>query len=442
MKSRIHFQVVLIGLLLASILFQESVFLGNFQNTPEFIENWRADLEQFVSSYTRVFPDPFVEISETDFNAAVEQLNDAIPNLTAPEITVEFMKLVALVEDGHTWLLPHQDATGYSMLPLRVYHFSDGLFVTNADQNYQDMAGGEVIRIGNTDIETVTEALTPLVSRDNGMTVLERIPEYYLFPELLQTLGFIEDPNQVDWTLQFEDGHTEIFSISSISTDDYFDWIEPAPTNSNFFPTSLPQLEAPLYLTRLKENFWMEHLEEPNVLYIQYNAVVDRSVSDSGAQTMIQFSTRLREFLDDHLDTPVVVDLRHNLGGNINTFVRFLNLLNSHQVFDEPEKLFVILGRRTFSAAVIFTDELRASADVILVGEPTGGGLNFAADAQQRRLTNSRLVISISTRPFSTIRDDNLPWHAPDIPINLSSSDFFNGHDPALEAVFDRLRSM
>ncbi len=442
MKSRIYLKVLLVGLILFTGLVQENVFLGNFQNPPEFIENWRADLTQFVSNYTSVFPDPFGEISEADFNAAVERLHDAIPTLSTNEITVEFMKLVALVEDGHTWLLPHQDATGYSMLPLRVYHFSDGLFVTDADENYRDMIGGEVIRIGNTDIETVTSALNPLVSRDNAMTVLERITEYYLFPELLKTLGFIEDAEQVSWTLQFDDGRTETFSISSISADDYFDWIEPAPTNSNFFPTSLPQRETPLYLTRLKENFWMEHLEAPNVLYIQYNAVVDRTVSESGSETMLQFSTRLREFLNGHLQTPVVVDLRHNLGGNVNTFVRFLNILNSHQAFDEPEKLYLILGRRTFSAAVIFTDELRASTDVILVGEPSGGGLNFSADAQQRRLTNSRLIISVSTRPFRTIRDDDLPWHAPDIPINLSSSDFFNEHDPSLEAVFEHLRSM
>lgn len=441
MKSRTFLQVILIGLLLAGVLFQESIFLGNFQNDSEFIENWRADLDQFVSSYTTVFPEPFTNITQADFEAAVAQLHDAVPNLSSDELVVEFMKLVALVEDGHTWLLPHQDATGYTMLPLRVYHFSDGLFVTDADESYQDMIGGKVVRIGNAAIETITELLTPLVSRDNDMTVLERITQYYLFPELMQTLGFVEDASAVEWTLEFENGNTESFSVSSISADEYFDWIEPAPTNSNFFPTSLPQRETPLYLTRLKENFWMEHLEEPNVLYIQYNAVQDRSISVSGSETMLQFSTRLRGFLNDHLQTPMVVDLRHNLGGNINTFVRLLNVLTTHAAFDEPEKLFLIVGRRTFSAAVIFTDELRAASDVILVGEPSGGGLNFFADAQQRRLSNSRLVVSISTRPFMTIREDDLPWHAPDIDVALSSSDYFSGNDPAMAAIFDHLDS-
>jgi len=428
--------------MLTGALFQENVFLGNFQNDPEFVENWREDLARFASNYVTTFPEPFAKMSQEEFEASIDRLHNNIPSLSSQQIIVEFMKLVASIEDGHTWLLPQQAATGYRMLPLRVYHFSDGLFVTDADSGFQSMIGGKVIRIGDTGIEEITTALTPLVSHDNEMTILDRIAEYYLFPELLQALGFVENADQVSWTIQKMDGSTETFLISPISPDEYLDWIEPTPANPAIYPTPLPQREDALYLQRLKENFWMTHLEEPDVLYIQYNGIASTSVSESGTRTTVRlFSNRLGEFLDEHLETPVIVDIRHTFGGLGGASTSLLNVLTTHEAFNQPEKLFLILGRRTFSAAVVFADQLRAGANVTLVGEPSGGGVNFFAAARPIRLLNSQLTINISSSPIRSVRDDDLPWHAPDILANLSSTDFFNGHDPSLEAIFKHLIS-
>jgi len=53
-------------------------------------------------------------------------------------------------------------------------------------------------------------------------------------------------------------------------------------------------------------------------------------------------------------------------------------------------------------------------------------------------LPNSRLTGSVSTRYWQDSKPrESRPWIRPDIPVQLSSEDFRDNHDPVLQAILD-----
>ncbi len=90
----------------------------------------------------------------------------------------------------------------------------------------------------------------------------------------------------------------------------------------------------------------------------------------------------------------------------------------------------------TFSAAGNFVTDIERRTETLLVGEPTGGAPNQYGDARRQELPSSRLLFFVSTlyHQRSTADDPRLT-HKPDLPAALSSRDFFNGRDPAMEAI-------
>jgi hypothetical protein len=77
---------------------------------------------------------------------------------------------------------------------------------------------------------------------------------------------------------------------------------------------------------------------------------------------------------------------------------------------------------------------MRRETEAILVGEPTGGKPNAPGDVLTFSLARSGLEVVYSTKLWR-ITEGDPPWIAPDITVQLSSTDFFSGRDPVLEAV-------
>jgi tetratricopeptide (TPR) repeat protein len=100
--------------------------------------------------------------------------------------------------------------------------------------------------------------------------------------------------------------------------------------------------------------------------------------------------------------------------------------------------LYTLIGRRSFSAAVLLVAEMMLHTQALLVGEPAGASQNMFSDmTNPGTLPNSGAPLFLSSEYF------NLAWPGgknyiipPHFPAPFSSSDFFSGQDPALEAIF------
>jgi tetratricopeptide (TPR) repeat protein len=131
-----------------------------------------------------------------------------------------------------------------------------------------------------------------------------------------------------------------------------------------------------------------------------------------------------------------VIDLRENTGGN--------GALNRHPVqqilrrpaLDRPDRLFVIIGRRTFSAGQQFTNLLEAWTQATFVGEPTGQRPSQYGDHRPLALPVSGMTVQISSIFHQAPNEfDDRAFVPPRVYTPLDSRSYRDGVDPALRAI-------
>ena len=73
---------------------------------------------------------------------------------------------------------------------------------------------------------------------------------------------------------------------------------------------------------------------------------------------------------------------------------------------NKKENLKVIIGRETFSSALLNAYTFKNSTNAKIIGEPSGGKPNCYGEILRITLPNSKLVITYSTRFYKLIEDD------------------------------------
>jgi hypothetical protein len=99
-------------------------------------------------------------------------------------------------------------------------------------------------------------------------------------------------------------------------------------------------------------------------------------------------------------------------------------------------KLFVIIGRRTFSAAQNAATLFERHTEAIFVGEPTGSNPNFIGEGITLTLPYSKVIASVSDLYWqSGWPKDKRKWIAPLLYTPPSFAAFRVNRDLAMEAI-------
>ena len=69
--------------------------------------------------------------------------------------------------DGHTGIFPFIPGSGTHVYPILLWQFSDGLVITAAKAPYEDLVGSRIVAIDGHPIEEVLRDVEPLAPRDN-----------------------------------------------------------------------------------------------------------------------------------------------------------------------------------------------------------------------------------------------------------------------------------
>jgi hypothetical protein len=393
--------------------------------TVDRVAAWRADLQALSKAMVKEHPDLFWRTDQAAFEALVADLDRRIPELSDAAIVVELSRIVS-VADGHSFLPLFQPAVAFHLYPLRFYQFSDGLYIVEADAAHQDLVGARVTQIGGQAVADAYAAAAPLVPYDNDQTVALLVPVYLNVPEVLLALGLISDAAHPGFGLEMPDGTQRTVDLAPIESDAYRNWLD-----THLVLAGLPQAPEPLYLSRKNDEFyWYTLLEDGETVYIQYNLVMDATQS---GQNIYAFADEIDEFVQTHAIQRTIVDVRHNLGGK--NFGPLARMLAESERVNQPGRLLVLIGRQTFSAAMKFVLELERTTEAQFVGEPTGARPNFYANQATVTLPNSGIEALISTEyEQASSADDSRLWLEPDLPVALTSADFFAQRDPVLEA--------
>jgi len=131
-----------------------------------------------------------------------------------------------------------------------------------------------------------------------------------------------------------------------------------------------------------------------------------------------------------------VIDLRENTGGNgaLNRYP--VQQILRRPALDRPDRLFVIIGRKTFSAGQQFTNLLEAWTQATFVGEPSGQRPSQDGDHRPLVLPVSGMTVQISTIFHQAPNEfDSRAFVPPRVYTPLDSKSYRDGIDPAMVAV-------
>jgi hypothetical protein len=400
-----------------------------------FVRQWREDLAYLARELPRRHKNLFHAMRREQFDSALAALDRKLPTLARHQVIVELARIVARVGDGHTNLAPTRDPkVGFRTYPVKLYFFKDGLFIRSARRDQAELVGAKVVRIGRMTSAQAYEAVRELIGRDNEMNARYFAPFLLVMPEVLHAIGAIDDPDSAP--LLLEQAGTRTVAVlrpsgtaGMMPSDTDMSWAQEAGWVDL---RGLDGPRTPLWLRGSpRDHLRFEYLPESRTAYVQFNRV-----GDQPEETIAAFAARLRAFVDSGAVDRLVLDLRLNRGGDGTlTQPLILSLIRSPKL-EGPGRLFVLIGRSTFSAAQFLVHDLEEYTDAVFVGEPTAGRPNSYGDSRRITLPNSGITVRASIYYWQRTHPlDTRQWKGPDVAAELTSRDYRENVDPAMREV-------
>lgn len=417
-------------------LYDWAVF-APLRNDPEFLEligrpnvegwdrnkGWTYDLNFLYSEIKRVNPDYRDKPFPAEFTHRYEELKTKIPQLSDEEVFVGMMRMMAVLHQGHValFIIPNN-----RYLPVHFYAFPEGIFIIDAADEYKNLIGSRVLTLGSMPVEEALRKMAEATSVDGDMQYIWVGPAALGSAYNLKGINAIKSLDAVPLSLQLADGSRRTVTLTT----------DTRPLASRMDKiVAPPNVAPPPFLSKMQREVqqlhWEAALPEHDAMYVQVNNIIDDK-----DETLAQFGTRLWTELEKTHPKNVILDLRHNNGGDTQYYVQLLRTLIAFTRVPDNQ-LYVLIGRRTYSATGNLVTDLERLTAPIFVGEASSECCNLYGDPVSVRL------------PFSGIRGEvtAYKWQlgsprdrrreiSPQVPVQLTAEAYFKGQDPALEAIY------
>ncbi|MBZ9624146.1 S41 family peptidase [Clostridium sp. FP2] len=381
---------------------------------------WLEDINFLSRELSLKHKNLFFQKNKEDFFKEIDSLKTDIESLSNYEIKLEIAKIVASMGDAHTYVPLNINL----LLPLELYWFADGIYVIVAPQQYKEILYRKIIKINNIDMEEVINILSSIISYENETYLKSQLPKYFPAIELLYDLGLVNDIDSLELTFEDKNKKERTLEIKSMPLGEWKELYN-LINNDLMYSTNLP-----LYRRNSHKNYWFEYIDASSIVYFKYNACKDMPPKD-----VFTFCSELINFIEAHVVEKLIIDLRNNFGGNSSLLNPFIEYIINCDKINKTGNLFIIIGRETFSSALLNSFFLKENTSAIFLGEPTGGKPNCYGEVQRFILKNSGLTVCYSTEYYKIIEDDTLLSLLPDVNIEFTIQNYINNEDPCFEYV-------
>ena len=372
---------------------------------------WQEDINYFHDQMIKRHKNAFHHVSREEFDTDVNKLLAEAADLPDYQVIVRLLQITAKIGDGHT--VVHLPPT-FRLYPIAMQWFGDSLYVTAVKAGYERVLGARVLKIGGKSIAEVRPLVASVVSQnENKWFDMATGAALIMRPEVLATLG-IADYNKAKFTFEGEAG-------SELESD-----IVPVETGNIRWISATKNM--PLFRQRQADPFWFTYLKEIDAVFLSFK----------NYENLAKDTKELFRFVDSTKASRLIVDLRFNGGGDFKKGRRLLiSPIQSHPLINQKGNLFVITGRRTFSAAMVNSIDFKKMTNAIIIGEPPGERPNSYSENDEMKLPNSKLVISYSTEYYKFL-DEDVAAFEPDVLIDPDWESHKNGNDRVMDWIIQR----
>lgn len=391
--------------------------------------DWQSDLHFLQQTVHKDYPFLLKKITAEEFDAAVDRLNKDIPSMQPHEILAGIGRIVASFKYGHTDIGWRESPVKYHVAPLNFYWFSNGMYVEGADKVNADIVGAKLVKVEGMPLKDVLAAIKELVPAENDQYFRAYGLDFLCIPEALHAQKISKQLKEtVTYTFE-KDGKT--FDKTIAARDAFrlprrYGYINPGAD----WISARDQSATPNYLKELDKIYYFEYLPQAKTLYVRHSQIQDET-----KEAIPAFYKRVFDFVEKNDVEKLVLDVRLNGGGNNYKNKPIVTGIIENKKINQPGKLFVIIGRRTFSACQNLVNELSNYTNALFVGEPTSENVNFYGDNRRVVLPRSGTPVFLS---FAWWQDkpqwENADWLAPQLAVDMSFEDYKSNRDPALEA--------
>ena len=406
--------------------------------TPICAENnkWQAELDKV---YQLVQHNSGHIFQNYDHNKWVEDYSALLnksSTLSKNQIRVELMMLIAKLQDGHSgiWIrdmvIPNDNTKWF---PIRMYYFEEGLYVIAAGASYSEYIGGKVEKIGNFSESEASKRLFEISNGENKYGDMFKVPFLMIYPPILVGLGLIDDQDKLPLTIRLSNGTTKQIQVVAHTYTEglggFFDQFESPSLNSVRLDEKL-DIKWASTKWDVEPPYSLDFLEEKRIVYFKLNVL-----RDPPNYSLTDMYSQLWDIVENKKVDKLILDLRNNGGGNLNNAWPFIFKLNKFSRLNKENKLIILMGRKTFSAATAFMSMLETHTNATFIGEPSGGRPNQTEGTNEfppPSLQKIGVDVMLSRGRWTHTNPlDDREYIEPDIFIHESITDWLKGVDRA-----------
>jgi hypothetical protein len=469
------------------------------------------------------YPNLYTQIDSIKYLIYKTSILNALDTVTSKQqFALQLQKFLAFFHNQHTLIINYNPfyPDGY-VFPCFLYPYQSNWHVFSISNKYDSvLIGNKVLKINNFSIEIVEKRISEYVCQENETAVKFHIArnELLLNRTMLKTIGVLTNPDTVDIELETSNGTKNIkLGIERLGES------KPYTLNNK---TQLPTDSLFAYQIN----------EEQHYAYLQWKVFQDKHTMLDGVKTYLnpiyrpfvklyikkqyrkkQVSEKLKTMIQPNVPdfniflkqmfkqmnqkgiTNLIVDLRHNGGGDYRLGGKFISLISDSDVHDfvrsfiytpltrnlfsdycklaqhiykqqnkkdlpyneilinngselnqaiglipESErykgKIILLTGSDTNSAAAHFSVAMQDNKLATVVGLPVANNANVNSTLTPIKLKNTDIVISFSSIYLQ--RPDTLKgiYFTPDYYVERPVDDFYTGHDKVFEKALELIK--
>jgi C-terminal processing protease CtpA/Prc len=170
-----------------------------------------------------------------------------------------------------------------------------------------------------------------------------------------------------------------------------------------------------------------------NTMFVTAGKYPDPGIQEASRRENLPSFTEFRDKIFKTIQLQdihkLIFDIRLNSGGNSIQGSGLIKELAVVEKLKPKGKLYVVIGRKTYSSAVINAIDFLENTSAIFAGEETGGKPNHFGEVRTFQLPDSKSQVNYSTKYFKKTEKD-IPALPPDVVIEEGFENFKAGIDP------------